>query len=112
VLGSNIPKTVGDAAGRSIAEHVKIKNRAVWAKEAERLIRIEVLAQIGNYRLTLLKKADLSAVISRKMAALKAKRENGVIANRLSAVISRFIACCADHGWLDVNKRPIMTPCG
>jgi len=103
VLGSNIPKTVGDAAERFIAEHVKIKNRAVWAKEAERLIRVEVLPQIGSYPLTQLKKADLSAVISRKMVALKAKRGSGVIANRLSAVISRFIVYCADHGWLEAQ---------
>jgi hypothetical protein len=110
MLGSNIPKAAGDAAERFIAQPVKIENRAVWAEEAERLIRVEVLPQIGNYPLTQLKKADLSAVISRKMVALKAKRGSGVVANRLSAVISGFIAYCADHGWLDVNKRPIMTP--
>ena len=110
MLGSNIPKAEGDGAEWFIAEHAEIENRAVWAEEAERLIRVEVLAQIGNYPLTQLKKADLSAVISRKMVALKAKRGNGAIANRLCAVISGFIAYCADHGWLDVNKRPTMTP--
>jgi integrase len=94
---------VSEAAERFIAEHIRVKNRASWAKEAERLIRIEVLPQISSYPLTQLKKADLSAVIARKMAEVKAKKRSGTVANRLSAIISRFIAFCADHGWLDAQ---------
>lgn len=101
--GANIPVTVADAAERFVAEHIKVKNRASWAKEAERLIRVELLPQIGSYPLTQLKRADLSAVISTKMAYLSAKKKTGTAANRLSAVISRFMAFCADHGWIDAQ---------
>ncbi len=103
ILGANIPITVSQAAERFIADHIMVKNRASWAKEAERLIRVEVLPQIGSYPLTQLKKADLSAVIARKMAEVKAKKRSGTVANRLSAIISRFIAFCADHGWLEAQ---------
>ncbi len=101
--GANIPITVADAAERFVVEHVKVKNRASWAKEAERLIRVELLPQIGSYPLAQVKRADLSAVISKKMADLSAKRRTGTAANRLSAVISRFMAFCADHGWIDAQ---------
>lgn len=99
--GSNAPVTVADAAERFVVEHLRVKVRPDWGKEAERLLRADVLPKIGVYPLKQLKRTDLSALIAKKAEAVRAKGGTGIAANRLSAVLSRFTRFAADYGWLD-----------
>jgi len=98
--GTEAPRTLADAAERYIAEHVKAKNSAAWAAESERMLRQDVLPRLGLYPLAQLTKSDLSAVISKKAADLKAAKRRGTAANRLRAVLSKFCGFCAEQGWL------------
>ena len=99
--GSNIPVTVAEAVGRYVVEHCKVKQRQAWAAETERLLRIDVLPKIGSYPLKQLTRADLSSLIAKKAEAIRVKGRTGIAANRLSAVLSRFIRFAGDYGWLD-----------
>jgi integrase len=99
--GSNTPVTVAEAVERFVGEHIKVKVRLDWAKEAERLLRADVLPKIGAYPLKQLTRADLAALIAKKAEAVRAKGGTGIAANRLSAVLSRFARFAADYGWLD-----------
>ena len=98
--GTEAPRTLAEAAERYIAEHVKAKNSAAWAAESERMLRQDVLPRLGLYPLAQLTKSDLSAVISKKAADLKAAKRRGTAANRLRAVLSKFCGFCEEHGWL------------
>lgn len=99
--GSNTPLTVADAVSRYVAEHCKVKQRKEWAAETERLLTIDVVPKIGSYPLKQLTRADLSNLIAKKAEAIRAKGRIGIAANRLSAVLSRFIRFSGDYGWLD-----------
>jgi len=99
--GSNTPVTVAEAVSRYVAEHCKVMQRKAWADETERLLRIDVVPKIGSYPLKQLARADLSNLIAKKAEAIRAKGRKGVAANRLSAVLSRFIRFAGDYGWLD-----------
>lgn len=99
--GSNTPVTVAEAIDRYVAEYCKVKQRKEWAAETERLLRIDVVPKIGSYPLKQLTRADLSNLIAKKAEAIRAKGRSGIAANRLSAVLSRFIRFAGDYGWLD-----------
>ena len=94
--GTEAPRTLAEAAERYIAEHVKAKNSAAWAAESERMLRQDVLPRLGLYPLAQLTKSDLSAVISKKAADLKAAKRRGTAANRLRAVLSKFCGFCEE----------------
>lgn len=99
--GTEAPRTVAEAAERYVSEHLRVKNSASWATEAERMLRRDVLPKLGLYPLVQLKRADLSALISKKAADLKAAKRRGTAANRLRAVLSKFCGFCEEQGWLD-----------
>jgi integrase len=102
-FGTNTPTTVAEAIERYVTEHARVKQRTEWAKESERLLRIEVLPKIGSYPLVQLNRSDLANLIARKAEAVRKAGYSGIVANRLSAVVSRFIRFCADYGWLDAS---------
>lgn len=99
-LGDDIPRTVRDVAQRFIDGHLKAKVRARWAVEAERILRVEVIPQIGRYPLQQLQRTDLTGLVERKAAALRKAGGKGVAANRLAAVLSKLCSYGASQGWL------------
>jgi integrase len=100
---NEIPRNVKEAAARFIEGHVMLKLRPNSAKEAKRLIEVEVLTELGNYPLQQLERADLTGLIERKARALRSRKKKGVAANRLAAVIGKFIGWCAVQGWLSTD---------
>ncbi len=101
--GTHAPATVVEAVERYVLEHARVKQRTEWAKESERLLRLEVLPKIGSYPLAQLRRSDVAGLIARKAEAVRRAGYTGIVANRLSAVVSRFIRFCADYGWLDAS---------
>ena len=100
---SEIPRNVKEAAVRFIEGHVMLKLRPNSAKEAKRLIKVEVLPELGNHPLQQLDRTDLTGLIERKAQALRSRKRKGVAANRLAAVIGKFIGWCAAQGWLSTD---------
>lgn len=47
--GTEAPRTVAEAAERFVREHLRAKNSASWATEAERMLRRDVLPKLGLY---------------------------------------------------------------
>jgi integrase len=100
---NEIPRNVKEAAARFIEGHVVLKLRPNSAKEAKRLIEVEVLPELGNHPLQQLERTDLTGLIERKARALRSRKRKGVAANRLAAVIGKFIGWCAAQGWLSTD---------
>lgn len=101
--GANTPSTVAEASQRYVTEHCRLRLRTAWAAETERILRADILPKIGSYPLKQLTRADLASLVSKKAETLRAKGKTGIGANRLSAVLSRFVRFSADHGWLDAT---------
>lgn len=100
---SNIPRNVKEAAARFIEGHIVLKLRPNSAREAKRLIEVEVLPELGNHPLQQLERTDLTALIERKARALRAQKKKGVAANRLSAAIGKFMGWCGTQGWVSAD---------
>ena len=98
----DVPRFVRDAAERFIQAHLKDSGtvRQRWATEAERIIRVEILTEIGSYPLQQLQRSDLAGIIERKARALRAAGFKGVGANRVGAVISKMFGWIAAQGWM------------
>lgn len=102
---ANVPATVALAAERFIAEHVKVKNRATWAAEVERLLDVEIIPALGHYPLQQLRLADVTALVQKKFRKGLKANQKGIAANRLAAAASRFFNWCRGQGWLPDGSR-------
>jgi integrase len=98
--GQETPKNVKDAVARYLESHVKVKNRARWAKEAGRLLKVEVVPKLGRFPLAQLQRSDLAGLVEKKAAMNRAAGGKGIVANRLAAVLSKLTSYCAGQGWL------------
>jgi integrase len=98
--GAGSPVTVRDAAERFMAEHLDVKSGARWREEAKRLLTVEILPNLGNYRLADISRTDLTSLVDRKAALLGKQGHSGVTANRMVAVLAKFFGYAADKGWL------------
>ncbi len=98
--GQETPRKVRDAVDRYLESHVRVKNRARWAEEAERLLKVEVVPKLGRFPLAQLQRSDLAGLVERKAAASRAAGGKGIVANRLAAVLSKLTSYCAGQGWL------------
>ena len=98
--GADAPNTIAEAAARYIEQHVRHKLRPNWSKETERMLSSDVLPKLGSYTFKQLTKADLSNLISKKAEVSRKAGGKAISANRLAAVLSRFMRFCADHGWV------------
>lgn len=96
----DVPRNVKDAAARFIDGHIEVKLRPRSAKEAKRLIEVEVLPSLGSYPLQQLQRTDITALIERKARALRERKKKGVAANRLAAGLSKFLGWAAAQGWV------------
>ena len=98
---ADAPPTVRVAAERFKSEHLDAKDGKGWAAEAWRLLVKDVLGVIGDYRPADVTTADLSALVASKAKVLRKAGGNGVLANRLVAVLSRFFRFCEAKGWIE-----------
>ena len=101
-MSNDVPRFVRDAAERFIQAHLKESGtvRQRWATEAERIIRVEVLPEIGSYPLQQLQRSDLTGIIERKARTLRTAGFKGIGANRVGAVISKMFSWIASQGWM------------
>lgn len=102
---ANMPGTVAEAAARFISEHAKVKNRAAWAAEVERLLDVELLPELGHYPLQQLRLADVTAVVQKKFRKSLKAEQKGVAANRLASAASKFFNWCRAQGWLAEGSK-------
>lgn len=105
--GHDLPRNLNEAASRFIKGYLEIKAGETWAAEAARLLRQEVLPKLGAHPLGQLHRTDFTALIEDKARALRAKGKKGIAANRLAAVLSKFLGWCAQQGWVtgDLGSR-------
>jgi integrase len=103
IANGDVPRNVKEAAARFIEGHVMIKLRPRSAKEAKRLIDVEVLPALGSYPLQQLQRTDITALIERKARALRERKKKGVAANRLAAALSKFFGWAAAQGWVSTD---------
>ena len=101
--GTNVPTLVREAADRFIKEHLKVRIGTGWAAEAERILNVDILPKLGAYRLDDIRRADLTSLAAEKAAGLRKVGKKGTAANRLTAVLGKFLGFCADQGWIEVN---------
>lgn len=98
----DFPRLVREAAERFTANHLedssKVRDR--WAKESERIIRVEILPAIGRFPLVQLQRSDLTGIVDCKAAALRKQNKKGVGAKRVAAVISKMFGWIASKGWM------------
>jgi len=98
--GADLPRNLREAADRFIEGHLAIKAGAGWGHEAKRIIKSDVLPTLGHFPLQQLQRTDLTTLIESKARALRAKGRKGIAANRLAAVVSKFMRWCAMQGWV------------
>jgi integrase len=98
--GTGAPVTVREAAERFAAEHLDVKSGTRWRHEARRLLKVNIVPEIGSSRLSDIARTDLTSLVDKKAAALRKQGQSGVIANRLVAVLAKLFGYCVDKGWL------------
>jgi integrase len=80
--------------------YIKRNVGASWAKETERLLRVEVIPEIGDKRINDVGRADIHKLLDRMV-----DRGSAVNANRLLAVLRRMFNWCVER---DLVER---SPC-
>ena len=101
--GSDLPKSVRDAATRFENEHLGVETGAAWGAEAKRILRKDILPTIGAFLLTDVDRSALTTLVAKKAKDLKKGKRTGVAANRVAAVLGRFFSFCYDKGWIAIS---------
>lgn len=83
-------------ANSFIERYVKRNVGASWARETERLLRVEVIPQIGSKRIGEVSRADIHKLLDEMV-----DRGSPINANRLLAVLRRMFNWCIERGLVE-----------
>ena len=83
-------------ANSFIERYVKRNVGASWARETERLLRVEVIPEIGSKRIGEVSRADIHKLLDEMV-----DRGSPINANRLLAVLRRMFNWCIERGLVE-----------